>query len=196
MAVSTITMRVNGFEPSIFLMFALWTMRPRMVATPIWYTLNKCFRSRRRSGRNNPYLWTYKDNIVEETVLNIFSLPFALFFVVNRHISEEGSGICTEFSSYQKFWDSFYVIAAAGGVSVIMLGVMILHWFKKIDRKSGNNRGNDVLYTDVSKQFWSLILFFGGLNILVAFAGQWLLWSSKLSHLVQHIMFSFMRRPF
>ena len=176
MAISTITMRVNGFKPSIFLMFALWTMRPRMVATPIWYTVNRVG-SRRRSSRGNPYLWTYKDNVVEETVLNIFSLPFALFFVATRHISEEGSGICTGFSSYQKFWESFYVIAAAGGVSLITLGVMILHWLKKVNRKE--RRGIDVLYTDAPDRFWHLILFFGGLNILVAFAGQWLLWSSK-----------------
>ena len=182
-------MRVNGFEPSIFLMFALWTMRPRMVATPIWYTLNRCFGSRRRSSRGNPYLWTYKDNVVEETVLNIFSPPFALFFVATRHISEEGSGVCTEFSSYQKFWDSFYVIAAAGGVSLIMLGVMILHWFKKVNRKE--RRGTDVLYADATDRFWPLILFFGGLNILVAFAGQWLLWSSKsVLHLVVAAFFS------
>jgi hypothetical protein len=163
MVISTITIRANGFKPNIALVFAIWTMRPRMIAAPIWYVF---FSSSSRPI--NPYLWTFKDNVIEETLLNIFSLPFALLFIINRNDSEQGA--CAYNYKYQEFWDAFYIVAAAGAVSLILLVCMMLHFCSKI-RKAP--------YTAGLSRFWKWTLTISGLNMLLAFAGQWLLWSGK-----------------
>lgn len=164
MAISTLTIRVNGFRPSIALVFAVWTMRPRMIAAPIWYMLSWC-----SSRPSNPYLWTFKDNVIEETLLNLLSLPFALWFIINRNDSEALN--CAYNHKYQEFWDAFYIIAAAGGVSLILLICMMLHFCNRIRNASYNTNG--------LSGFWKGTLTIAGLNMLLAFVGQWLLWSGK-----------------
>ena len=138
-----------------------------MIAAPIWYLFSACFSKR----KTNPYLWTFKDNIIEESLLNIFSIPFALFFIVNRDDSENGD--CADDSSYLKFWNAFYIIVAAGVISIFLLAFMALHFFSKILRKYSrmdNGQGESL------SSFWKWTLFIGGFNMVVAFAGQWLLW--------------------
>ncbi|MCJ1460331.1 hypothetical protein MMC28_010710 [Mycoblastus sanguinarius] len=172
MALATITIRVNGFKPDIFLVFAIWTMRPRMTATPIWFLVSNCSRRTR-----NPYLWTFKDNIVEETILNIFSLPFAILFIVNRHDSQQGW--CADSSDYLAFWDAFYIIAAAGVISLALLVCMALHYCCHSGRKYVPVPHNNM---PVLSRFWKWTLIVAGFNMLVAFAGQWLLWGAFITN--------------
>lgn len=122
MLAATLAIRVNGFYPNIFLVFAVWTMWPRMVAAPVLYCLAACCSRKAREGRN-PYLWTFKDNVIEESLLNVISLPFAFFFIINRNDSEQGW--CANDQGYKHFWDSFYLIAAAG-VSSLVLSLVLL----------------------------------------------------------------------
>ena len=169
MLAATFAIRVNGFYPNPILVFAVWTMRPRMIAAPLWYILASCFSSR----QPNPYLWTLKDNILEDALLNIFSLPFAILLIVLR--DDIGSGRCSEDSSYLQFWSSFYIIVAAGILSIIILAIMCIHLC---------TRNWKAQYAPVNSNrqislFWKWILSLGMLNMVVAFAGQWLLWGSR-----------------
>ena len=164
MVISTYTIRLNGFDPVPILVFAVWTIRPRLVITPLlWLSFHICGG---RKGGNNPYLWTFKDNVVEETLLNIFSLPFALLFIKLRDDTDEYG--CASQPAYQHFWNSFYLMAAVGAISLIILFFMVIHGC------CGRNKDEESL-----SLFWKLTLFFAGLNMFAGFAGQWLLWGSK-----------------
>lgn len=184
MLAATVTMRVNGFYPNIFWVFAMWTMRPRMVAAPLWFLISSCWP---RRGRN-PYLWTFKDNILEESMLNIFSLPFALYFISVRNDSEQGW--CAEDPSYLRFWDSFYLIVAAGALSVVIVSIMIIHSCTRLIR--GYKLVNHQFGGTQLSHFWKWMLWLGSLNVIAAFAGQWLLWGSK--SLPSHLQFFSKRR--
>ena len=172
MLAATLAIRVNGFYPNIILVFAIWTMRPRLIATPIWYIFASCCCSSRRT---NPYLWTFKDNVVEETLLNIFALPFAIWFIIGRQYVQAGD--CASVMDYQLFWNAFYVIAGAGIISLLLLLYMLLHWCFNAARHytrvyNGKSGGGERLSC-----FWKWTLTIAGLNMFVAFTGQWLLWS-------------------
>ena len=185
MVISTITIRINGFEPNVFLTFAMWTMRPRMFGPLLWWAIAYCV----QRTSDNAYLWTLKDHVVEETLLNILSLPFALFFAIaHRYVKDDD---CAEDGNYQRFWLSFYIIVAAGAISLVLLIVMILHWSKRCISRIGSGKahgvyqmvpGTPIIFADRRPKlgsFWKWTLTIGGLNMLVSFAGQWLLWGSK-----------------
>ena len=170
MLLATLSIRANGFYPDISLVFAIWTMRPRMVATPIWYIFANCCSSK----PTNPYLWTFKDNVVEETLLNIFALPFAIWFIIGRQYVTPGE--CASVIDYQLFWNAFYVIAGAGVISLLLLIYMLLHWCFNAARhytRVNNGKGGG----EKLSCFWKWTLTIAGLNMFVAFTGQWLLWS-------------------
>ena len=170
MLLATLSIRANGFYPDIILVFAIWTMRPRMVATPIWYLFANCCSSK----HTNPYLWTFKDNVVEETLLNIFALPFAVWFIIGRQYVTPGE--CASVVEYQMFWNAFYVIAGAGVISLLLLTYMLLHWCFNAARhytRVNNGKGGG----ERLSCFWKWTLTIAGLNMFVAFVGQWLLWS-------------------
>ena len=165
MVISTYTIRVNGFSPNPTLVFAVWTMRPRLVITPLlWAFAHLC-----GGGVYNPYSWTFKDNVVEETLLNIFSLPFALLFVFMRDDTLQDG--CASQPAYQHFWNSFYLMAAVGIVSLVILFFMVIQGLRSCRGRTKNDES--------LSRFWKLTLFFAGLNMFVAFAGQWLLWGSE-----------------
>ena len=172
MLASTLAIRVNGFYPNIILVFAIWTMRPRLIATPLWYVFASCCRCCTGSRHTNPYLWTFKDNVVEETLLNIFALPFAAFFIIGRQYVKAGD--CASVMEYQLFWNAFYVIAGAGCISLLLLIFMLLHWWFDAARRytAVYNGGGGGLSC-----FWKWTLTIAGMNMFVAFTGQWLLWS-------------------
>ena len=188
MVISTITIRINGFEPNIFLTFAMWTMRPRMFGPLLWWAIAYCV----QRTPDNAYLWTLKDHLVEECLLNSLSLPFAVFFAIaHRYVP---GGDCAEDENYRRFWLSFYIIAAAGTISVVLLIVMILHWTKRCVSRVSHIRpgrahgvyqkvpGTPTIFANQRPKlssFWKWTLTIGGLNMLVSFAGQWLLWGSK-----------------
>lgn len=170
MLAATLSIRANGFYPNISLVFAIWTMRPRLVATPIWYLFANCCSSR----PTNPYLWTFKDNVVEETLLNIFALPFAIWYIIGRQYVQPGE--CASVMEYQLFWNAFYVIAGAGIISLLLLTFMLFHWCFNAARhytRVNNGKGGG----ERLSCFWKWTLTIGGLNMFVAFTGQWLLWS-------------------
>ena len=175
MIISSITIRVNGFYPSFGLTFAIWTMRPRMFGPLLCWIMACCFQRK----TENAYLWTLKDSIIEESLLNVFSLPFALFFVIGHQSADDGT--CVGDIHYQRFWSSFYIIIAAGGLSLFLLTHMLLHYcwcLKRSLKKPAGGPGAPQMLSG----FWKWILTMGGLNMLVAFAGQWLLWGSKYSN--------------
>ena len=174
MLAATLAIRVNGFYPNILLVFAIWTMRPRLIATPIWYLFAACCCSKSRHTNANPYLWTFKDNVVEETLLNIFALPFAIWFIIGRQYVQAGD--CAEVMEYQLFWNAFYVIAGAGVISLFLLIYMLLHWCFNAARhytRVNNGKGGG----ERLSCFWKWTLTIAGMNMFVAFTGQWLLWS-------------------
>ena len=166
MGVSTITMRINGFKSNPILVYGVWTMRPRMIGALPWYTVSSCF----TKGDRNPYLWTLKDNIVEESLLNISTVPSVLLFIIGR--DAVGSGSCAESPHYQIFFDAFYPIIAAGIIAMLLLFFMTIHACSKL-----------ISYKSLANSlstFWKWTIAIGGLNMVIAFAGQWLLWGSKL----------------
>lgn len=168
MIVSTFTIRVNGFYPNIFLTFAIWTMRPRMFGPFLWWIVACCV----QGTADNAYLWTFKDSIVEESLLNVLSLPFAAFIAIVHHYIEGDP--CAGEIHYERFWLSFYIIIAAGVVSALLLLYMALHFCTKSLTRGGPKAQQSRL-----GRFWKLTLTVGGLNMLLAFTGQWLLWGSK-----------------
>ena len=167
MVISTYTIRVNGFSPDPTLVFAVWTMRPRLVITPLLWIFFNLF----GNGVENPYLWTFKDNVIEETLLNIFSLPFALFLILARDDTQQDG--CASQPAYQHFWNSFYLMAAVGVISLTILFFMVIQGLRSC---AGRTKSEKPL-----SRFWKLTLFFAGLNMFAAFAGQWLLWGSECS---------------
>jgi len=179
MAVSTVALRSNGFYPNAFMVFGLWTMRPRAsIATPIWHLLSGCLSS--EPHYHHPYLWSFKDDVLQENLLNIFALPFALWYIENRPPGyEEGS--CASSAYYVKFWDSFYVIAGAGALSLVLLVLQILHWCTnrhKADYKAVHVDKMGRLDTQRISGFWKVVLTLGAVNMLVTFATQWVIWST------------------
>lgn len=168
MVIATFTIRVNGFYPSVFLTFAIWTMRPRMFGPLLWWTVACCV----QGTTDNAYLWTFKDSVVEESLLNILSLPFATLFAI-AHRSVKG-GPCTGDVDYQRFWLSFYIVIAAGIISALLVLYMSIHFCTRYLKPRIQRPG--------LSRFWKLTLTVGGLNMLLAFVGQWLLWSSKCRH--------------
>ncbi|KAL6716370.1 hypothetical protein ACLMJK_005936 [Lecanora helva] len=185
MVVATITIRINGFYPNVFLTFAMWTMRPRMFGPLLWWIIAYCV----QRTPDNAYLWTFKDHVVEESLLNILSLPFALFFGI-AHQYVKGGDSCKGDANYERFWLSFYIMIAAGVISLVLLVVMILHWSKRCFTRAGSNKakgfyqmvpGTPTIYVSRRPKlssFWKWTLTFGGLNMLVSFAGQWILWGT------------------
>ena len=173
MIISSITIRVNGFYPNLGLTFAIWTMRPRMFGPLLCWLIACCFQRK----TDNAYLWTLKDSIIEESLLNVFSLPFALFFVIGHQSVDDGS--CVGDIHYQRFWSSFYIIIAAGGLSMFLLAHICLHYCCRCRKRSLRKSAGGSEAQQVLSGFWKWILTMGGLNMLIAFAGQWLLWGSK-----------------
>ena len=167
MVVSTFTIQLNGFSPDWLLIYAIWTMRPRFVITPMLFLLGWLFDW---GNDENPYLWTFKDNVVEETLLNIFSLPFALLFISNRS-NAAGQAACQDSAAYTNFWNAFYVIAATGVLSLMLLFMMVIHGCRTCHGR-GDRDGKGL------SSFWAWALVLGGLNMVVALVGQWVLWGS------------------
>ena len=188
MVISTITIRVNGFYPNIFLTFAIWTMRPRMFGPLLWWIGARCV----QGTASNAYLWTFKDSIIEESLLNTFSLPFALYFAIAHQFVTGDS--CAGNTHYERFWLSFYIIIAAGIISALLLLLMVLHYSVgclKRSRPEAVQAAYEIVpgASSVRKaqqgglgRFWKWTLTIGGLNMLLAFAGQWLLWGSESRH--------------
>ena len=171
MAVSTITIRANGFYPNIFLTFAIWTMRPRMFGPFLWWIVACCF----QGTADNAYLWTFKDSVVEESLLNVLSLPFPAFVAIVHHYIDGDP--CAGEIHYQRFWLSFYIIIAAGAVSALLLFIMVLRFCRIRFARGGLNAQRPGL-----SPFWKWTLTVGGLNMLLAFSGQWLLWGSEYQY--------------
>ena len=168
MVIATITIRVNGFYPSIFLTFAIWTMRPRMFGPLLWWLVACCF----QRTADNAYLWTFKDSVVEESLLNLLSLPFAIFIAIaHRYVKGDP---CAGDAQYERFWLSFYIIIAAGIISAFLLLSMAVHFCTRYSKPRIQQRRLG--------RFWKLTLTVAGLNMPLAFVGQWLLWGSKCGH--------------
>ena len=168
MVIATITIRVHGFYPSVFLTFAIWTMRPRMFGPLLWWLVACCF----QRTADNAYLWTFKDSVIEESLLNVLSLPFATFLAVAHHFVKGDP--CAGDVQYQRFWLSFYIIIAAGVISAGLLLYMAIHFCTRYSKPR--------IQQPRLGRFWKLTLTVGGLNMLLAFVGQWLLWGSKCGH--------------
>jgi hypothetical protein len=183
MAAATYLLRNNGFHPDPFMLFGFWTMRPRATCfTFIFYLIARlCFGQK---GTQNAYLWSLKDHILEDTLLNAFSLPFALWYILHRPDSLD-VGECSGDSSYLRFWNSFYVIAAAGGFAVFSLVVMLGH--------ACSSGRKDLQYDPVGypymghmypdtvsplSKFWRFVFSVAGLNMLVVFVTSWVIWST------------------
>ncbi|OCT48821.1 hypothetical protein CLCR_05134 [Cladophialophora carrionii] len=181
MLAATYLLRNNGFRPDPFMLFGFWTMRPRASSFTLFFFViaRVCFGQK---GNQNSYLWSMKDHVVEDTLLNVFSLPFALWYILHRPDSL-AAGLCSDDSSYLRFWDSFYAIAGAGGIAAFLLVVMFGHACssdrKKIayDPLAFASHYSETMGEPLSK-FWRFVFLVGGINMIAAFATSWVLWST------------------
>ncbi|EXJ74104.1 uncharacterized protein A1O5_02398 [Cladophialophora psammophila CBS 110553] len=141
MFAATYLLRNHGFHPNVFMIFGFWTMRPRAtVFTLLFFIISRvCFGQK---GNENTYLWSLKDHTVEDTLLNIFSLPFALWDILHRPDSLD-AGVYSDDPAYPRLWNSFYAIAGAGAVSAF-LGVIMLGHACSSNRRQGTG---EILYS-------------------------------------------------
>ncbi|OAP63608.1 hypothetical protein AYL99_02835 [Fonsecaea erecta] len=180
MFAATYLLRNNGFRPNAFMLFGFWTMRPRAsVFTLLFFIIARvCFGQK---GDENTYLWSLKDHTVEDTLLNIFSLPFALWYILHRPDAYD-AGDCSEDDSYLRFWNSFYAIAGAGGISVFLMVVMLGHACARDKRKDHD----DIVYNVVGSnkresslsKFWRFVFSVAGINMIAVFVTSWVIWST------------------
>ncbi|ETI26312.1 hypothetical protein G647_03089 [Cladophialophora carrionii CBS 160.54] len=182
MLAATYLLRNNGFRPDPFMLFGFWTMRPRASSFTLFFFViaRVCFGQK---GNQNSYLWSMKDHVVEDTLLNVFSLPFALWYILHRPDSL-AAGLCSDDSSYLRFWDSFYAIAGAGGVAAFLLVVMLGHACSRDRKKIAYDplafatHYSETMGEPLSK-FWRFVFLVGGINMIAVFATSWVLWSSE-----------------
>ena len=188
-------LRNNGFHPNPVALFGFWTMRPRAsVATLSYFLFAACAAY---PVHENPYLWSLKDHVVEDTLLNLLSLPWAVYYVVKRP-SQLNDPVCKSNTAYIIFWDSFYAITGVGAVSAIVLVVMLVHAYSKDRRgraqshyalaKLSKTSGASRWYEDAAHDsqapervsaWWKFVLFVASTNMVAAFAANWVIWSSK-----------------
>ncbi|OAG40951.1 hypothetical protein AYO21_04793 [Fonsecaea monophora] len=180
MFAATYLLRNNGFRPNAFMLFGFWTMRPRATVFTLLYFIiaRVCFGQK---GNQNTYLWSLKDHTVEDTLLNMFSLPFALWYILHRP-DNLSAGVCSDNTSYLRFWNSFYAIAGAGAISVLLGVVMLGHACSR----SRKERANDIMYNMVGyidadsplSTFWRFVFTVAGITMVGVFATDWVIWST------------------
>jgi hypothetical protein len=80
--------------------------------------------------------------------------------------------ICEDETAYSYFWNYFYVLAGVGGVSTILLGCMILHYYMNRKREPYHQVGKSSEHLTREKdidRFWVTVLTIAWLNMLVTF---------------------------
>ena len=194
MVAATLLLRNNGFHPDGLALFGFWTMRPRAsIATLFYFLFAACAAY---PTHENPYLWSLKDHVVEDTLLNLLSVPWALYYAVNRP-SALSEPVCKSNKAYMIFWDSFYAIAAVGAVSFFVLVVMLVHASSR-ERRQRARSDYELLETGRRglapgwyggavpgaqtvvrvSGWWKFVFFVAGANMIAAFAANWVIWSS------------------
>lgn len=191
MLIATFSLKKQSLD--FELLFALWTMRPRMNLAVVWWHMASAIFT-----RNKPYLWALKDAVIQESLLNILALGFAAQFIfiqseamkLDAGASEAATitiaggielycGNDEASPSLTLFWIPFYLIAAAGIISLLLLVTKIANHCAHRNNKQ---------YQDVRacseahlSGCWKAVLIVGSLNMILTCVAQWLIWSSKQS---------------
>ena len=178
MMISTAVARSNGFGARFGPLLGLWTMRPRIgLATYLFAFVG------RQDGKKQTYQWTLKDIILSESILNIFSIPFAMHFLRTQATDQYGCRVLDYSPPYISLLkSSFGFTVFAGFASLFILGWQIIRYLSHTDPKVDHGWDDDFNSVIETCTFYG----FSGVITLGAFISNWVLWGGETLDLFLH----------
>ena len=186
----------NGFNANFADLLGLWSMRPRASIATAFLALTfdlsrRIYRRREMEDHENAisYSYTFRDVVLSESILNIFSLAFAVRFI-NQKVVDTAE--CTVSEDFSLGYDAIKYVVFSGVISAVLLAsqlvISLVQRSKDHPHCIGCNemmrKGNRECYSCDAKHPMSSMKIWGFLIcatcvMLGSFISNWLLWISK-----------------
>lgn len=193
----------NGFKTNFVDLLGLWSMRPRASIATAFLALGVDL-SRRIARKSSwsksknavSYFWTLGDVVLSESILDIFSLAFAVRFIDSKVVD---TAECAASEDFSTGYGAIKYAIFSGVISAVLLAWQLVNFVVRKSKKGGISKDQpnchgciDMMHDDCkecpdcgahrhpmsSMKAWCFLIC-ATCAMVGSFLSNWLLWISK-----------------